>query len=179
MQKFRQAFFKVNLIHFTVHVGLRYYVYFAGWTDFLVARIIIPHGVVTGPHIHARLVVVRVTRIGWVPEGVVHYRHLLTVRIIECLSPDEWRLTTWVPTLSTEPQRVSVVNGIRAWPQIAHWNTTHDSVLLRVVELTVRTITDKTRSPAVAKKLFNFSYAVWSRTGFWTVKEWIAPLYYM
>jgi len=152
MQKFQQAFFKVNLIHFTVHVGLiRYVVYFTQWTDFLVARIIIPLVVVTGPHIHAWLIVVQVIRTGWVPVGVVHYSHLLTVRISVCLSPDEWRIMTWVPTLSSEPQRVSVY-GLRAWRESTTWNITHDSVLLRVVELTVRTIIDKTRSPAVGEK---------------------------
>ena len=74
-----------------------------------------------------------IIRLPVVPVGEAHQRHL-TARIIERLSPDECRLTTWDYTLSSRPKTDSERLSHCAWMQSCICIIKHNSVLLPIVE---------------------------------------------
>jgi len=83
------------------------HVYFAYRTRRKTASIVVPRVRISRPDMHARLSA-QIIRSSWVPVGVGHCRHRITVCIGGCHSPDECGLTTRVNTLSSRPIEDSI-----------------------------------------------------------------------
>jgi len=73
----------------------------------MTAYIIVPRVRFSRPEMHARLWA-GIIRPCWVPVGVGHCRHRITVRIGGRHSPDECGLTTRINALSSRPEPRSI-----------------------------------------------------------------------
>jgi len=75
----------------------------AHWTT--AAVLVIPFVLTARPHHHAALIAPVITRLAWVPVGVIHCGHLRLI-VGRHHSPDEFRCRarTWIYTLSSRPE---------------------------------------------------------------------------
>ena len=96
------AYYAIQLIRRTRHLHIQ----FTNITHGLTALDVIPWVRMCIPETHAELLGTSAVGLSWMPVGVVHRRHCITVRVSWCHSPDERRTTSRIYALSSCPKGV-------------------------------------------------------------------------